>query len=145
MRRVTYWERWSWQPQTVWLRRATFRVHVWSAIAVGLYVLMVSVTGSVLVYRNELYRAAVHNPTGFRLVSKLLELHDDLLAGETGRRVNGIGALLVIVVAITGIVVWWPGFTTWRRSLTVHRNVGWQRFTWHLHSMIGFWTFGLTL
>ena len=118
---------------------------MWSAIGIGLYVLMVSVTGSVLVYRNELYRAAVHNPTGFRLVSKLLALHDDLLAGETGRAVNGAGALLVIVLACTGLVVWWPGIKTWRRSLTVHRNVGWKHFTWDLHSTIGFWTFGFTV
>jgi uncharacterized iron-regulated membrane protein len=129
----------------VWLRRAIFQVHMWSAITIGLYVLMVSVTGSVLVYRNELYRATAHNPTGFRLVSKLLELHDDLLAGETGRTVNGAGALLVIVVACTGLVVWWPGIKTWRRSLAVHRNVGWQHFTWDLHSMMGFWTFGFIL
>jgi uncharacterized iron-regulated membrane protein len=211
---MTYWQRWIWQPQTAWLRKVIFQVHMWSAIGVGLYVLTVSVTGSVLVYRNELYRAATRDPiivaesgplltddelkaaatraypgytigsisrprnpseavsiplarstdvrdrvfnpytgqdlgdsvpTGIRLVSKLLELHDDLLAGETGRRVNGVGALLVIVLAFTGIVVWWPGIKTWRRSLTVHRNVGWQRFTWDLHSMIGFWTFGFTL
>ena len=142
---MTYWARWIWQPQTVWLRRAIFQVHMWSAIAVGLYVCMISVTGSVLVYRNELYRAAVDNPAGFRLASKLLELHDDLLAGETGRRINGVLALLVIVIAVTGIVVWWPGIKTWRRSLAVHGNVGWQHFTWDAHSMIGFWTCGFIL
>jgi uncharacterized iron-regulated membrane protein len=142
---VTYWERWIRQPQTAWLRKATFQVHLWSAIAVGLYVLMVSVTGSILVYRNELAMAAIHSPAGIRLVSKLLELHDDLLGGETGRRINGVGAILVIVLACTGIVVWWPGIRTWRRSLTVRRHVGWQRFTWDVHSMIGFWTFGFIL
>jgi hypothetical protein len=69
-------------------------------------------------------------------------LHDDLLAGTTGRSVNGVAGLLVIVLAFTGMVVWWPGIQTWRRSLIVHRNVGWRRFTWDLHSMIGFWTLG---
>ena len=53
---MTYWQRWIWQPQTAWLRKATFQLHLWSGIGIGLYVLMVSVTGSVLVYRNELYR-----------------------------------------------------------------------------------------
>jgi uncharacterized iron-regulated membrane protein len=84
-------------------------------------------------------------PLGIWLVSKLIQLHDDLLAGKTGRRVNGVGALLLIVLAFTGIVVWWPGIKTWRRSLTVHRHVGWQRFTWDLHSMIGFWSLGFIL
>src|SRR4029453_3921195 len=27
----------------------------------------------------------------------------------------------------------------------VHRNVGWRRFTWDLHSMIGFWTLAFIL
>jgi uncharacterized iron-regulated membrane protein len=84
-------------------------------------------------------------PLGIWLVSKLIELHDDLLAGRTGRSVNGVGALILILLAFTGIVVWWPGIKTWRRSLTVHRKVGWQRFTWDLHSMIGFWSLGFIL
>jgi len=211
---MTYWQQWMWHPQTAWLRRAIFQLHLWSGIGIGLYVLLVSVTGSVLVYRNELFRAAVRDPIivtasgprltdeqltraatraypgyavidvsryrnpdqavsvslersterkirlfdpytgqdlgdsvplGIWLVSKLMELHDDLLAGSTGRAVNGVGALLVVVLACTGIVVWWPGIKTWRRSLTVHRTVGWQRFTWDLHSMMGFWTFGFIL
>jgi uncharacterized iron-regulated membrane protein len=211
---LTYWQRWIRQPQTAWLRRAIFQLHLWSGIGIGLYVLLVSVTGSVLVYRNELFRAAVRDPIivtasgprltdeqltraatraypgyvvtdvsryrdpdqavsvslksdtdlkirlfdpytgedlgdsvplGIWLVSKLMELHDDLLGGSTGRAVNGVGALLIVVLACTGIVVWWPGIKTWRRSLTVHRNVGWQHFTWDLHSMMGFWTFGFIL
>ena len=147
---MNFWRRWAWQPQTTWLRKAAFQVHLWSGIAIGLYVLLVSVTGSVLVYRNELYRATAPDPgdpsgavpLGFWLVSRLLELHDDLLAGDTGRSINGIGALLIILVAFTGIVVWWPGIKTWRRSLAVPRNRSSHRFIWHLHSMIGFWSFG---
>jgi uncharacterized iron-regulated membrane protein len=211
---VTFWQRWVRQPQTVWLRKATFQLHLWSGIGIGLYVLLVSVTGSVVVYSNELYRAATRDPiivieSGARLtdeqlkaaatnaypgytvlaisrarnpneavtillkggsglkhhlfnpytgadlgdsvppaiglVSTLLRLHDDLLAGTTGRSVNGVGALLVVILAFTGIVVWWPGIRTWRRSLIVHRNVGRQRFTWGLHSMIGFWSLGFIL
>src|SRR5207247_6356099 len=59
---------------------------------------------------------------GLRLIRRLLDLHDDLLAGGTGRKVNGVGALLLVVLSCTGIVVWWPGIKTWRQSLTVHRN-----------------------
>jgi uncharacterized iron-regulated membrane protein len=56
------WQRWVRQPQKVWLRRALFQVHLWSGIAAGLYILMMSVTGSVLVYRNELYIATTPEP-----------------------------------------------------------------------------------
>jgi len=210
----TSWQRWVRQPQKIWLRRALFQMHLWSGIAVGLYILMISVTGSVLVYRNELYRAATPEPiiskgsgprltdsqladaarhlypgyrvvkinralnldqavdiwlrrgdrlkqrlfdprsgsdladsvpTGIWLVSKLIDLHDNLLAGPTGRKVNGIGAFAVLALAFTGLAVWWPGIKTWRRSLTLHRGVGWKRWNWHLHSMIGFWSLAFIL
>jgi len=51
----------------------------------------------------------------------------------------------LVALASTGLLIWWPGIKTWRRSLTVHRGAGWKSLTWHLHSMIGFWTFGFTL
>jgi uncharacterized iron-regulated membrane protein len=84
-------------------------------------------------------------PWGIRFVSKLLDLHDNLLAGETGRRVNGVGAIAVLALAATGLVIWWPGIQVWRRGLLVHRGLGWKRLTWELHSMIGFWSIGFTL
>jgi len=211
---MTQWQRWISQPQSVLLRKAVFQVHLWSGIGFGLYLLVVSVTGSIVVYSNELYRAATRAPivvassgprlnddelkaavthiypgytvvsigagqkpdqavsvtlsgnrgrkdrlfnpyTGsdlgdsvpisIHLVSRLLELHDDLLAGPTGRSVNGFGAVMLIVLAFTGIVVWWPGIKKWRRSLVLRRGVGWRRFTWDLHSVIGFWLFAFIL
>jgi uncharacterized iron-regulated membrane protein len=211
---LTVWQRWVRQPQKIWLRRALFQVHLWSGIGVGIYVLMISVTGSVLVYSNELFRAAtpapiISNdsgprltddqlaeaarrlypgyrvvkigrarnldqtvdvslsrggeikkrlfdprsgrdlgnsvPTGIWLISKLLDLHDNLLAGPTGRKVNGAGALALLAVAVTGLAIWWPGLKTWRRSVSLPRAVGWKRLIWHLHSTIGFWTLGFTL
>ncbi len=135
------WRRWVWQPQRVWLRRAVFQVHLWCGVTFGLYVLFISVTGSVLVYRNELYMAATSD-TAIWLVSTLIDLHADLLAGPTGRRVNGIGAFAVLISAVTGLIIWWPGIRRWRRSLRVQRGVGWKRFNWDLHSMCGFWSFG---
>lgn len=59
---LTVWQRWVRQPQRIWLRRAFFQLHLWSGIAVGLYILMISVTGSVLVYWNEIYKAATPAP-----------------------------------------------------------------------------------
>ena len=53
---VAFWQRWLRQPQRVWLRRASFQIHLWIGLALGLYIVMLSVTGSVLVYRNELDR-----------------------------------------------------------------------------------------
>ena len=50
------WQRFWRQPQQVWLRRAFFQIHLWLGIAIGLYIVMLSVTGSALVYRIELDR-----------------------------------------------------------------------------------------
>src|SRR5262245_36870562 len=48
--------RFLYQPQRVWLRRALFQIHLWTGLALGLYVVMLSITGSALVYRAELDR-----------------------------------------------------------------------------------------
>ena len=48
------WTRWLHQPQRVWLRRAFFQVHLWSGLALGIYIVVLSATGSALVYRREL-------------------------------------------------------------------------------------------
>ena len=48
------WKQLLHQPQRVWVRRAIFQVHLWTGLALGLYVVVLSVTGSALVYRREL-------------------------------------------------------------------------------------------
>jgi len=83
--------------------------------------------------------------TGILLVSKLIDLHDNLLAGPTGRNVNGVGAFALLALAATGLAIWWPGIKTWRRSVTLHRGVARGRLTWQLHSVIGFWSLGFIL
>ncbi len=206
------------QPQVLWLRRALFQVHLWTGLGFGLYILMVSLSGSAVVFRHEMDRALcpkiimvtpsgprmsdaqlaavarrefrrfpragmqieVHGPrvpgaavevwylsrrdrterlfdpyTGKDLgdavaceptfVANLADLHDNLLGGETGLAVNGIGAVLLTLMCVTGAVIWWPGSSRWRRSMTLRRHVHWRRFTWDLHSVLGFWVFALIL
>jgi uncharacterized iron-regulated membrane protein len=71
----------------------------------------------------------------------LTDLHDNLMAGDTGRLVNGVGGILLGVLCATGIVIWWPGVKAWRRSLTLQRGSSWKRLNWSIHSAVGFWTF----
>ena len=202
------------QPQDVWVRRALFQVHLWTGISVGLYMLVISLTGSAVVFRRELAKALVPativSPTGHRLstdeltaaikkaypkltltriweprrsdvavevwltrgeisggygrrerlfdpytgkdlgdsvpyqprlVGWLVDLHDDLLGGRRGRLINGAGAICLTMLSLTGLIIWWPGAARWRRSLIVRTGSGWRRFTWDLHSTIGFWMF----
>src|SRR5258705_1142039 len=84
---MTYWQRWIRQPQTAWLRRAIFQLHLWSGIGIGLYVVLVSVTGSVLVYRNELFRAAIRDP--IIVTGSGPRLTDEQLTGAATRAYPG--------------------------------------------------------
>jgi uncharacterized iron-regulated membrane protein len=70
-------------------------------------------------------------------VRALQDLHFDLLGGRTGRIVNGIGALCLLTMGMTGAVIWWPGI----RRLRAGFGFGaWRRVTWELHNATGIWT-----
>ncbi len=200
---------WLRHPQRVRLRKFLFQVHLWSGISLGLYIFFISITGSVLVYRNELYVMATPNPvvsnssetvlsdellmervrlsnpgstvtrinrsgdpmqaveiwleqdgrtrkrffdpyngndigsaarTGQMLVIGLISLHESFLFGETGRKINGIGAIAVLLIVFTGLVIWWPGIKRWKRSLKFQKGIGWKRQIWDIHSMVGIWS-----
>jgi uncharacterized iron-regulated membrane protein len=45
------------QPQTLWLRKAAFQVHLWLGLGLGLYIVVLCLTGSALVFRDELQEA----------------------------------------------------------------------------------------
>src|ERR1044071_6869337 len=49
------------QPKQTFLRRALFQVHLWTGIAVGLYIVFISVTGSAVVFRRDLLTAKLGN------------------------------------------------------------------------------------
>jgi uncharacterized iron-regulated membrane protein len=211
---MTFWHRALRRPQSLWLRKALFQIHLWTGIALGLYVILLSVSGSAIVFRNELYKSlwpgpklvpisgprlskdalkqAVHRawpkysvtyiweskrkdeatevwlePDGVahpktkgRLVDPftgqdlgpsrpmmigvlawMSDLHTNLLAGNTGRKVNGAMSILVVVLSVTGLLIWWPGMGRLRRSFTIDFRANWKRFNWDLHSVVGFWMF----
>jgi uncharacterized iron-regulated membrane protein len=69
----------------------------------------------------------------------LADLHDNLLAGLTGRTLNGIGAFLLVVMCATGAVIWWPGIKNWRRSMKIRPKARFARLNWDLHSAVGLW------
>jgi uncharacterized iron-regulated membrane protein/outer membrane receptor protein involved in Fe transport len=72
----------------------------------------------------------------------LRELHHNLLAGKAGRLVNGIGAILLFLLCVTGLVIWWPGPRLLRKRLAIQIGAGWKRVNWDLHNSCGFWIAG---
>jgi uncharacterized iron-regulated membrane protein len=62
MQEAGFWRQWLLRPQGVWLRRALFQIHLWTGIGLGLYVAFLSVSGSAIVFRNEIYKALDQGP-----------------------------------------------------------------------------------
>ena len=90
---MAIWRGWLRQPQRVWLRRAAFQVHLWIGLAICLYIVMLSITGSALVYRNELDRVfATPRPQ-----------YDPKATVLTSDFVGLVPALMFV----TGVVMWW--------------------------------------
>jgi uncharacterized iron-regulated membrane protein len=126
------------------LRRALFQVHLWTGLATGIYVFFICLSGSAIIFRREMDHAfCQHN--GFTcepaFVTWLADFHGELLAGRTGLKCNGIGAIAVAVLCITGAVIWWPAKSGWWRRMSVSRGARGHRLAWELHNMLGFWTF----
>src|ERR1700686_4415774 len=46
------------RPQSIWWRKAIFQVHLWTGIAMGIYVVAISVSGSALFFRSKVNEAA---------------------------------------------------------------------------------------
>jgi uncharacterized iron-regulated membrane protein len=85
------------------------------------------------------------NPWPIKAVDGLANLHDDLLLGQRGRRVNGVGALLFVLMSLTGIVLWWQGRVRWHEGLLPWHRGSPRPVLWQLHSFLGFWTLVLML
>lgn len=134
-------ERWLHHPESLWVHRVLFLIHMWIGMMASAYLLCMSVSGSVLVFRNELEVSADPHSRLFRAVEWLVNFHGELLLGETGRRLNGMGAACLTLLCLTGVFIWWPGIEHWRRSLSVNWRSSFARINWDLHNVLGFWCF----
>jgi uncharacterized iron-regulated membrane protein len=133
------WQRWLHHPESAALHRVLFNVHMLVGTVASAYLFCMSLSGSVIVFRNELEVSANPNSHLFRVVEWLVRFHGELLLGDTGRRLNGIGGTCLTLLGLTGIIIWWPGITHWRRSLTVNWRSSFARINWDFHNVLGFW------
>jgi uncharacterized iron-regulated membrane protein len=75
------------------MRRALFQIHLWTGLGIGLYVIAISISGSVLVFRNDLYNAFTAKPlivvpSGERLADEALRVR--ALAGYPGYEISRV-------------------------------------------------------
>lgn len=66
--------------------------------------------------------------------------HYFLMAREGGVIVNGVMGIALLLLCLSGLVIWWPGLLRWKRSLLILHWSNWKRFNWDLHSAVGFWS-----
>jgi uncharacterized iron-regulated membrane protein len=200
---------WIVRPQTTRVRKFLFQIHLWTGVTVCLYVAVVSISGSALVFRRDLTSTQVHRkialensgrprlsaedlqesvqraypgdeilavieprnadqPYGVvlahgrtrferlfdphsganlgdprsvleRALGWLADVHDNLLSGGAGRTINGMGSAMVVLLSLTGLVIWWPGIKNWRRSTRIMWRARFARVNWDVHSAVGFW------
>ena len=55
---MTAWQRWVHRPQNLLVRRILFQIHLWVGVGVGLYVAVISISGSAIIFSQDLGRRA---------------------------------------------------------------------------------------
>jgi uncharacterized iron-regulated membrane protein len=199
-------------PRKLFLRRAIFQVHLWAGILVSLYIVIIALSGSILVFEDELASttlpaqlssfdpahtvsiptvmrafqraypgARVTSITGpwktipvyqlqaadakgfaFHLVADPVtaslypqprnwlnwvhDLHFYLLLGSAyGEQINGVGAAILVLLVVTGLLLWWQGLSRWTRAMRISFRCNWRRINFDAHHAIGFWTLAIVL
>ena len=197
-------------PRKLWLRKAIFQVHLWAGVLLTLYVVVIALTGSVLVFESELTGLALPRNTSHRLpatpigipavvanvqraypaatIGELIAPYPDVPAYQLtlrlpnrhtqalvadaatgaltpatrtwvqwthdlhvyllldpgyGAQVNAVGATVLMLLAFSGLALWWNGLRNWTRGLRVNWRANWRRLNYDLHSAIGFWTLAI--
>ncbi|MDF2495366.1 MAG: hypothetical protein K0S66_2300 [Sphingomonas sp.] len=75
-------------------------------------------------------------PWGGYLMTWLYELHMHLLAGDIGGQIVGWSGVAMLVLLLSGIVLWWPR-GSWRKSLAFKRRAAPIRRLHDLHKLSG--------
>lgn len=75
----------------------------------------------------------------------LWDFHVHLLVGETGETVSGYLALMLIVMLISGLVLWWPSRARLRRAFTINWQAAMLPRMYDLHRVVGAITVPLIL
>lgn len=185
------------------IRKTLFQIHHWLGVSIGVFLLIVGVSGAALVYAPEfesglpvagnratglpleaVSEAVLAGYPGYRLHAVRLndqgnaielhiknlergdlhlmvdpatgavrravnrqaglwhwlrDLHHNLLAGKTGRKVNGVFGAALLLLVLTGAVLWWPGVPLVWKRLRFQPKAGWKRRNWDLHTVLGMW------
>ena len=48
-------------PRKLWLRRALFQIHLWLGVLLAVYVIIIGLSGSILVFQDEIRHASLEH------------------------------------------------------------------------------------
>ena len=74
------------------------------------------------------------------LMPTLFHIHRYLVAGDVGKMVIAVTGMSLLLMTLTGIVLWWPRMARaaiWK-AITVRHGGSWPRFSFQLHRAGGF-------
>lgn len=67
----------------------------------------------------------------------LRAVHVQLLAGTAGEIASGTFGLMLLLLIVTGYILWWPGLRRISRSLLIRWQTSWTHFLYQGHRAIG--------
>ena len=73
---------------------------------------------------------------GMSFATAVHEFHTDMLLGDRGAFVMMLMATLLVVLSVSGLVLWWP-----RKIFSVRWSASGRRIVFDLHNAIGFYSF----
>lgn len=83
---------------------------------------------------------AKQDPSEKTFFKLMLEVHQTLLAGETGKTILGISTFVVFVILITGVILWFPKKNKQLKArLKIKTDGSWKRINHDLHIVLGFY------
>lgn len=93
------------------------------------------------------YRGTILGEDNFKgnFLQIMYDLHADLLFGKNGRLVNGIAALLFVLLCLTGLIIWYPGWGKMDSGFKYNRKSNWKGKNYDIHKLSGFWSAGLLI
>lgn len=94
------------------------------------------------------YRATVTGVRNFRthevipayLIDAIFQFHFTLLSGEIGQTIVAIGALLLLISIVTGLILWWPLTSQWRQAFAIRFPTNPVRFMFDVHKTFSLYT-----
>ena len=132
------------------MRKICLKIHKWLALPLGLFMAILCFTGFLIIAVKDLSLLLGMEESVKPFLSSVTRLHrwlfmkpDNPHGGlSVGRVVMAISSMCMVLVLLTGVVVWWPKSKKMLKSrLKVSTSKGFRRFVYDTHVSLGIYAF----